>query len=116
MAKKIILLSRRPDETITLAGIFWLDVSAARQAAYANPSATSAYKDATGPEIAALQAGQVLEFSWYREWPPGTGVAAIRAALVNQFNAEQTRLSAQNPWQFYGTFWDGTAWTAAGTA
>lgn len=42
----------------------------------------------------------------------GTTVPQIQAALVAEFNAYQARITAANPWQRYGTSYDGTSWTA----
>jgi hypothetical protein len=94
----------------------WATVPSARVSAYANAAATSAFRGATAPEIAAIQAGQVVEKVEVFQAPIGTSIATIQAALIAAFNTFQGQITAFNPTQRYGTSWDGSAWTVAGTA
>lgn len=117
MAKQIIILERvnEPSDNSFRVG-FWASVPAARIAAYANANAVSAFKNASAPEIAAIQAGQVVEMVFTASYPAGTALAFMTADLISQFNAYQASITAKNPSQRYGTFYDGTSWTNAGTA
>lgn len=114
MARKIIILEKTPSQTGFMGFRFamWADVPATRQTFYANASATSAVKGATGPEIAAIQGGSVTERVRDAQYPTqGVSLADIQADLVNIFNAFQTEITAFNPWQRYGTTYDGSTWT-----
>jgi len=117
MARKIIILDRinlPSDQDFRVA--FWLDVPVARQPFYANAAATSAVIGATQAEIDAIKSGAVVEVI---EGIPGRAnatIAAVRAALVTRHGVLQARLVAQNPYERYGTSWDGTTWTAVTVA
>jgi hypothetical protein len=115
MARKIIILEQI-GEPADYRVAFWLDVPAARQSFYANPTASSAVIGATAPEIAAIRAGQVKEV--VRAFPRDNGVtnAQLRVALESAHTQLQARLVADNIWNRYGTSWDGAAWTAVTVA
>jgi len=66
---------------------------------------------ATAPELTALQNGSVVEHVEEVNYPLGTLIATIAADLVARFNAAQSALTAMNPFNRYGTFYDGTSWT-----
>lgn len=89
----------------------WADVPAGRESRYANPSFTSQVVGATGPEIAALQAGSVVERVFDSRWGTGSTVPQIQAQLVAKYGQFQAEITGTNPWQRYGTSYDGTAWT-----
>lgn len=117
MAKQIIILERLNEPSdMCFRYALWATVPVARVSAYANPTATSAYIGATQPEIDAIRAGQIVEQVAQFQAPIGTGIAAIQAALITAFNTFQAQINARNPTQRYGTFWDGSGWTAGGTA
>ena len=115
MARKIIIL-QQIGEPADYRVAFWLDVPAARQAFYANPTAESAVIGATAPEIAAIRAGQVMEV--VRDFPRDNGVtnAQLRSALEAAHTQLHARLVSNNIWNRYGTSWDGAAWTAVTVA
>ncbi len=117
MAKQIIILERvdePSDNSFNVA--FWLTIPAARIAAYANATATSQFKQVSAPELAAIQAGQIVEVVEKASFIAGTGIPAIQAALIARFNTLQAAATSRNPWVRYGTTWDGSAWVAGGTA
>jgi hypothetical protein len=95
--------------------VFWAVVPAARQIFYANASFTTVVKDATAPEIAALQAGSVVEQVNQGNYQAGTPIATIQTDLITKYNAYQAQITAINPWIYYGTYWDGT-WHVTQTA
>lgn len=116
MAKQIIILDRLNEPSdMTFRYVLWATVPVARVAAYADAAKTSAFKDVSAPELAALQAGQIAEKVDVFQAPIGIGIAAIQAALIVAFNTWQARVNATNSTQRYGTFWDGATWTVAGT-
>jgi len=116
MAKKIIILERLDEPSdYNFNVLFWLDVPAERQRFFANPAATSAYKDATPEEIAAIQNGQIKEVVQKCSYLAGTTIAAIIADLQAKYSANQAALNSHNPWVRYGTYWDGSSWTQQGT-
>lgn len=96
--------------------VFWLAVPAARQTFYANPAATSVVKDATTAELQAIQNGAVIEEQYTDNYAAGTLIAAIQASLIAKYNARQTVINNTNPWQYYGSSWDGTSWTVKTTS
>lgn len=113
MAKSIIVLENSPKGRIRAA--FWLSVPIARQPFYANAAATSAYKNATGPEIAALTNGSVKEE--VGEFVVGGMTnGQIRTMLENELTARQAVVNAHNPWTRYGTFFESNSWTNGGVA
>jgi hypothetical protein len=112
MARQIIILEQPglpSDLRYNVA--FWLAVPATRQAYYADPAFKSAVVGITGPELTALQSGQVLERIEEVSYTKGTGMAAITADLERRYTELQGFLTAQNPFNRYGSFWDGTTWT-----
>lgn len=116
MARQIIILERLNEPSdFSFRYLFWATVPAARVGAYADAAATSAFKSATGPELAALQAGQVVEHVDTAFYPAGTAIAVIEADLVAKFNVYQAQITAANPTVRYGTYYDGAVWTIAGT-
>lgn len=104
----IIVLTRTPDD-VTAA--FWADVPAARQSFYANPSAKSAWTGASTADNTNLQNGSVVEQLFVQRVPPGSTIASVEAALQAAWQAYQSSITNTNPWQFYGSTWNGTTWT-----
>jgi hypothetical protein len=111
VARKIIILEQ-VGEPADYRIAFWLDVPAARVAFYVNAGATSAVIGATAQEIAAIQAGQVVEV--VKPFPRDFGVtqAQLRAALVTEHARLQTLLTDTTKWARYGSYWDGANWIA----
>jgi hypothetical protein len=60
---------------------YWIDVPAALQSRFANPSATSRVPWASSTELAAIRAGQVLEVVETVRWSDPPDDATILAAL-----------------------------------
>lgn len=117
MARKIIILESRPITAgeIAFRYAFWADVPAARQARYANAAFETQVAGATAGEFAALRSGAVVEKVDEARFGAAT-VAQVQALLVTEFNAYQAKITAANPWQRYGTNWDGTSWNAVNNA
>lgn len=118
MARQIIILEnqnpgRATSEQISYKYVFWLAVPSVRQSFYANPTFVSLVKDVTAPETTALQNGSIKETFGVFSVPSGTTLLQIEAGLVTAYNAAQAAITAStaNPWDHYGTFWDGTVWT-----
>lgn len=112
MARKIIVLDQSglpSDSNYNVA--FWLAVPVARQPFYANAAATSVVIGAQAAEITAIQQGQVVETVQSVSYPAGTTLAAITADLVSRYTAAQDALTTNNPWNRYGSSWNGTSWT-----
>lgn len=113
MAKQIILLDTTAKGRLRVA--FWLAVPAPRQSFYANAAATSQYSGADATELAALRTGVVTE--QVAEFPVASlTVLQMRTMLQAEFTARQQQVTNGNPWQRYGTVWDGTTWTTGGVA
>lgn len=122
MARQIIILEdlnpgRGPNEPLIYRYALWLSVPSARQTFFANASATSAValgpNKATATELTAIQSGAIKEVVDTINISPGTTLAQIEATLQAVFTAAQALLnsSAANPFDHYGTEWDGTSWT-----
>lgn len=117
MARKIIFQERINEPSdFSFRFVFWASVPAARQTFNADPTETSVVKDVTAAELTAIQNGQIIEQVNTVNYPAGTTIASIQADLVNKFNAFQAQVTALNPWKYFGTTWDGTAWTVKQTA
>lgn len=117
MARLIIVLDRQDmGGDVGFRVAFWANVPAARQSFYADAARTSQVKDATAGELAALRNGSVTERVDVIRFPTGTTLNQAQTGLVAAFNAYQSEVNAYNPWNRYGTFWDGTSWTAGGVA
>lgn len=115
MAKKIIILNRTDiPSDLNFNVCFWADVPAARQPFYANPTATSQYKEATAGELSALQSGAVVEKVQKFNFAAGTPIATIQSTLISAFNQYQDFINGYNEWNRYGTSWDGSTWSAGG--
>ena len=117
MARKIIILESNPVTAgeIAFRYAMWADVPAARQSRYADATLTSQVVGATAGELTALRNGSVVEKVEEARFGAST-VPAVQALLINRFNAYQTEITAKNPWQRYGTSWDGSSWTAVNNA
>lgn len=116
--KQIIILEqvKRDGGPIELRYALWAAVPAARQTFYANAGFETAFKNASAQEITDLRNGAVTEKVATGSWPAGTTNAAIRTALEAIWAAFNTEVQNFNPWNRYGSFWDGTNWTGAGVS
>ena len=110
---KIIVLETNGNE---ISYAFWADVPAARQIFYADAGKASVWKDATAADNAALQNGSVVEKTDSIVFEPSAGAPRIRQELEALHNRFQNKITAHNPWNRYGTVFDGTAWTNGGVA
>ena len=112
---RIIVLEKTRDDADTINYVLWADVPAARQPHYADanspPTKVSAWPGATPADNAALQNGSVAERVDSQRTPKGTGMAAVQSQLETNWQAYQSEINAYNPWQRYGSTWDGTSWT-----
>jgi hypothetical protein len=106
----IIILDKTTDD---FNFVMWADVPVARQSRYANPSATSVWTGATTQDNTDLKAGVFTERVATQRIVPGTPMPQIQQFLQNQWSAFQSEINDANPWQRYGSTWDGTTWTVA---
>ena len=113
----IIILDRTSVSPMTANYLMRATVPAARQSFFADPTKMSAYKQASAGDIAALQAGQIVEKVNSLNYD-GMNAAAIKVKLIADQAAFQTEVNGQsyNPWIYYGSSWDGSAWTMAGVS
>jgi hypothetical protein len=111
----IIILERTSVNPATVSYVLRATVPAARQVYFADPNKTSAYKDASVADITALRAGQILE-RVASDVITGKTVAQLKATLQQLQTDFQAEVNGQsfNPWQYYGSSWDGTTWTVTG--
>lgn len=111
MAKRIIILEQVDARQYRYA--LWADVPAARQASYAAKAKPTVYVMATQAEKDAITNGQIAERVDVLQ---ATTVAEAKQMLIDLWNAWQAEVTAANVWSRYGTYWDGTSWTAGGVA
>jgi hypothetical protein len=77
------------------------------------PGFASSFAGASTAEISALQAGTTIEQINTAQYPSSFTLATIEADLQTKYTTAQTVLtSGTNPIQWYGTFYDGTAWNS----
>lgn len=111
MAKRIIILEQISPRIYRY--VLWADVPVPRQGIYAALAKPSAYKNADQDELTALATGQVVERVGEIE---ADTVASARTNLIATWTAFQNDISGTNIWSRYGTYWDGTGWTAGGVS
>lgn len=111
----IVVLERTALTPVTLRYVVRANVPLARQSYFADANKTSFYKEAAAADLAALQAGQIVE-QLQEDAVGGRTIAEIQALLIAAQQAFQTLVNSQtyNPYRYYGTTWDGAAWTVAG--
>lgn len=119
MARQIVILESdrgtgRGDTGIRF--LFWFPIPAPRSVPM--PGFTGAFTargvvlGPTAQELADLQSGALLEEASNITVPTGTTQAQIKNALESKYAARAGEIAAlPNPNQFYGTSWDGTAWS-----
>lgn len=121
-SKRIIVLDRQLNREITWgnqtpqfwAYALWADVPVGRQNFYANAAFQSAVKTISAPDLTALQNGSVVERISVLSVEKGTSIPQLQATLQSIWADFQTEITGYNPWNRYGTFWDGATWTAGG--
>jgi len=109
----VIVLDQTADDPNTYRFIMWADVPAARQSRYAfNSTSTnvSAWTSASTADSDAIKSGAVAEKMVTQRVTAGATLAAIEASLQAQWTAYQATVTSYNPWQRYGSTWDGTTW------
>lgn len=115
MARKIIILEQlnQPSD-FDFRFVCWASVPSGREVLYADPQKNSIVKDVSEPELAAIRAGQIVEYADVMRAPAGTTIAQMKAKLETRFNEFQSLLNSQNPGRYYGSYWDGTSWVPGG--
>lgn len=113
MSKQIIVLDKQ-DAVLSYRVAFWAVVPVSRKPYYVNASATSEYKDISAGELTSLQDGSVVEKVGTFLYGSGTSLATIKADLIAKFSDFQSQITNFNPYDKYGTFYDGTGWTNGG--
>lgn len=109
----IIVLERISDDSATdsYKYIMWADVPASRQIHYASSAKVSAWANASSQDNANLQSGSIAELSEIQRVPIGWTLGQIETVLQNKWTTYQSYITSHNPWQRYGTTWDGSTWT-----
>lgn len=109
--KKVIILEQVDARQYRYA--LWAEVPVARQASYAAKAVPTVFELATQEEKDAILAGQVVERV---NILTANTVTEARNMLVDLWNGFQAEVNAANKWARYGTYWDGTGWTARGVS
>jgi hypothetical protein len=127
MPKKIIILDKLGESSnVSYRVAFWLSVPSTRWAFYVKPAGMnpngsavpfkSEWKDATEPENQDLRDGKVTEIIREFVLPTGATLAQVQAYLQTKHTELQTFIDGYNAWVRYGSYWDGTSWTAGGVS
>ncbi len=110
--KQIIVLDTQlvPGIGTSVNYIFWYPVAAGREIPR---GAGSSYKNASAPELTALQNGQVVEEVLNRQFISGTTAVSVKAQLVAEYAVRAATFAAKpDPNQFFGLFYENAAWSA----
>jgi hypothetical protein len=115
MANQVIVLERQQGTNVTLRVLLWFPVPANRQILYASPGAKSQWKQAAQADHDAIAAGAVVEQVEMVDLPQGTTITSAKALLVALYTSRLGDFNADSALhgQFYGTRYDGSAWTDA---
>jgi hypothetical protein len=116
MPSKLIVVLEKNVQTRRFTCALWADVPLARQPFYAVPGAASVWRGASVAENTAIANGQVAEQVIDLAMGDDATMAQLRVELLIQQQVFQAHINSYNPWVRYGTFYDGTAWTAGGAA
>ena len=114
-AKRIIVLDN-PNGGSTYHVALWADVPVARQPFYASPGAVSAWTGASAADNAAIATGAVAEKVISYDTATAETLNQLKAVLIAGWTLWQAHITNDNAWARYGTFFDGTTWTAGGVA
>ncbi len=120
-SKRVIVLERLVSKEDTFGNqspqywsyVFWADVPVSRASHYANAGLTSLVRDIAAGDLAALQAGTIVEKLGTLQVDKGTTIPQLQTILETKWTDYQTVITNFNPWNRYGTYWDGT-WHASG--
>lgn len=120
MPRQIIVLDiqQGPPGQKNVKAIFWFPIAQAK--AYPKPTFQSALDPTlaggnavTGPELASLQAGTILEQVQIFTYPSSYTATQVKADLQQAYNDGLAVInSLPNPISFYGVSFDGTVWSA----
>lgn len=114
--KQIIVLDARFSETeVSYRCVFWFPITAqpVTQTAGSVWVASGTSAGASAAENAAIQGGTIKEEAQVFTFPVGTPVSAIEAYLQAYWARRNGQINGQGANQFYGAFFDGTAWGTA---
>ncbi len=115
--KRIVILDAVPNSAQAYRYVLWAAVPAARHEFYARADLRSAWKDIAPAELDALRNGSFVEKVETFSTPIALSLAQIRAALEARWSQYQTHITAFNPWDRYGSFFDdNSTWTADGAS
>jgi hypothetical protein len=115
-SRRVIVLEQLDGAARRFRFAMWADVAPARQAFYANATATSAFKGVTAQELQDLRDGKVIEAVEVISFQEDKTLAQLRTELQARWTRYQAEVAAETTFTRYGTSWagDGSSWTAAG--
>jgi hypothetical protein len=115
LAPKIVILdvSQPSQAQQTIHYLLWLTtLTPLPRAATSAWTAGSASVGATTAQNNALASGSFIEVNLSQTFPSSLTTAQIQTFLQNDYTTRQAALAANTqPGAFYGSVWDGTAWT-----
>lgn len=119
ITSRIIVLGKADDVGATNRGFrvaLWLVPPVSRRPYWLSVApAKSAFVNATTEENTAIAAGELVEQVTTLTADKDLNMAEFQAVAEKAWNDANTKIQAFNPWQRYGTKWDGTTWTVVNT-
>lgn len=114
---RVIILEKAAGGSVAYRYALWALVNApARQPFYANPQKTSAFKDIEAQDLTDLRAGLFVERVEVFSSASALTLGQVRAELEARWTAFQAEVDTHNPWDRYGSTWNGTIWAANGAS
>lgn len=112
---RVVILEKAAGGPVAYRYALWATINeATRQPFYANPQKTSAFKNIGAQDLADLRAGLFIEKVEVFSSAVTLTLAQVRQELETRHTAFQAEVDAHNPWDRYGSNWNGTTWTNAG--
>jgi hypothetical protein len=111
--KRVIILDKTGQAGVDFNVVLWAVVPTTRRTFYAAQQANfvSAWKDITATEAAKFTSGEWTERPLRYSRPDSGGLPQAQAELQAEWQKFQNEIDNFNPWNRYGSNWDGTAWS-----
>lgn len=98
----------------TVQYVLWADVPPEVQAFYQNPTATSAWSQATAADLLALQSGTMVEEVGSLSFNRKVSMTDLQDESERRWAEFQDHITKRNPFSHSGTTWDGRTWVMKG--
>lgn len=113
---KIIILERINEPSdFSFRFAMYAEAPATRESKYASTEKTSAVANIDAEQLDLIKQGKIIESIETAEFVAGTPMKTIQDELIKRQEAFQAKVTATNPWKYYGTAWNGTNWSVKQT-